>query len=68
MSAPKIAIPAHRRSQAEKVTADFEPIFKSLEASRLTMEATRLSIVATKKAMGIAPKLIGAKWDKGGHA
>lgn len=68
MSAPKIPIPAHRRSQAEKVAADYEPIFKSMAATRLSLEATRLSIVATKKDLGIAPKLVGAKWDKGGRS
>lgn len=68
MPASKIKKPIRHQSHAEKTTADFEPIFKSMEATRLSLEATRLSIVATKKDMGIAPKLIGAKWDKGGRS
>ena len=47
MQSQKIKKPAPHRSHAEKVAADFEPIFKSLAAS--------------KAIMGIAPKLVGAK-------
>lgn len=47
MPAPKIKKPIRHQSHAEKTPADFEPIFKSLAAS--------------KAIMGIAPKLVGAK-------
>lgn len=47
MSSSNIKKPAPCRNHAEKLAADFEPIFKSLAASKVIM--------------GIAPKLVGAQ-------
>ena len=47
MSASKIKKPARQQSPAERTAAKFEPLFKSL--------------AATKQTMGIAPTLIGAQ-------